>query len=519
MVGVALVAIAIGASLLSLRLGYGELARRGDCATMTIAHLSQLVDDNDKAANVEPLLAGLDVDPDLAAALVTDAAGRPLVVHRNAMNPRAAAAAAHLLANGQGWHWDFIVADRMLATGQAARLAVAYDAGLAHRRALFQCLVYVIGALVALLATALALKIVFTRQLKPMQQLAAATTLLASERYQIEIPGLRRADEIGAMARAIETFKTRLVDRERLRSLADVETRQSTDRHARIGHRVDSFRSAIGLSLQEVGGLSDQMQVAADSLASIANQTTARAESAVAAIRQTSANVSSVADASGDLFSSIREIERQVEQTRSSVIAATRSTAETSSVIKGLFSKSEKIDEIIGLIQAIAAQTNLLSLNATIEAARAGESGRGFAVVAQEVKSLADQTARASQHVADHVRAIQEASSRAVEAIAGIDTTMAQAEQFSAVITVAVERQAAATAAISRNAAAAARSAEEAAGSMKTLAAAIGETDQSAAQVHQSATDVGQQAHDLSTTIDAFLLDTADLRDRTSAAA
>ena len=146
-------------------------------------------------------------------------------------------------------------------------------------------------------------------------------------------------------------------------------------------------------------------------------------------------------------------------------------------------------------------------------------AGRGFAVVAQEVKSLADQTTRASHHVADHVRAIQAATSQAVEAIGAIDATMAQADQFSAMIAVAVERQAIATTAISRNAADAAEAAGQAADTMKRLAAAIGETDQSAAQVHQSASDVGLQAHELSTTIDGFLTDTASLREGRSPAA
>ena len=513
--GATLIGVALCASLLSLYLGYNELARRGECAATAIAHLLRDVDIVALGQAARPLPASLNTDPDVLAAVVFDPARSPVFEFRNEMDAAADAGVARVLQRRPGgWERHFVVIEQPLRPGIGGpRIALAYNTKPAWQRALTHLSIYGSGALAALVAAMLTLRIVFARQMKPMRELAHATRQLADEHHETFVPGVERDDEIGAMARAIVSFKTRLVDRERLRDIAAVETRHSHARHARIDERVDTFRSSIGRSLHEVGGLSDQMQVAADSLASIANQTTARAESAVAAIRQTSANVSTVAEASEDLTASIREIERQVEQTRGMVSAATRSTAETSSVIKGLFTKSEQIDEIIGLIQSIAAQTNLLSLNATIEAARAGESGRGFAVVAQEVKSLAGQTARASHHVADHVRSIQAATSQAVESIEAIDVTMARAEQFSAVIAVAMERQAAATTAISRNAADAAKAAGEAADSMKRLAAAIGETDQSAAQVHQSATDVGLQAHDLATTIDAFLVDTAKLRD------
>ena len=514
-VGITLVIVAICASLLSLGFGYWELTHRGNCAAMAIEHLLQGVDAPADGSSPKPVPGNLDTDPDVVAAAVSDAAGSPLFVFRKENDALADEGAARVIGrHPAGWERHLVVVERNIvhAGARPTHLAIAYNTQMAWRRATLQLALYGIGALVALSAAIVALRLVFARQMQPMRQLAFVTRRLADERYETPVPCLDRDDEIGTMARAIASFKTRLVDRERLRVLASTEGRQSSERHARIDERVDCFRSAIGRSLHEVGGLSDQMQVAADSLATIANQTTARAESAVSAIRQTSANVSTVADASEDLSASIREIERQVTQTRGIVSAATRSTAATSSVIKGLFTKSEKIDEIIGLIQSIARQTNLLSLNATIEAARAGESGRGFAVVAQEVKSLADQTARASQHVADHVRSIQAATSQAVEAIDAIDVTMAQAEQYSAIIADAVERQATATTAISRNAADAAKAAGEAADSMKRLAAAIGETDQSAAQVHQSATDVGFQASDLATTIDAFLADTAALR-------
>ena len=518
---VLLACLTVFACSLSLWISYNDLGRRGEWAARQI---ERVIHDEMLAptyAGAVTLPEHIDTDPEILAIIVADASGKVLASHRDEGEGVVLKAAARIAATPiPVWTRGYVVMSKALvAAGPAERVTIAYDTAPAWRRARFHLVGYGTGAILILTATLFVQKRMFRTMMRPMRHLAAVTSELAHEDYHSKIPGKEREDEIGTMAQAIDSFKTRLLDRERLRAVADLEIRQAADRHIRIDARVDIFRSAIGCSLREVAGLSDQMQVAADSLASIATQTTARAKSAVSAIGRTSANVSEVAQASEDLSSSIREIERQVEQSRGIVIAATRSTVDMNDLIKGLSIKAEKIDEIIGLIQAIAMQTNLLSLNATIEAARAGESGRGFAVVAQEVKSLADQTSRASQHVADHVRSIQEATLQAVEAVAAIDANMVKAERFSAVVSAAVERQAVVSSSISRNAADAAKAAGEATDTMRRLAAAIGETDQSAAQVHQSATDVGLQAHDLSATIDGFLADTSVLRDSAAEAA
>jgi methyl-accepting chemotaxis protein len=215
--------------------------------------------------------------------------------------------------------------------------------------------------------------------------------------------------------------------------------------------------------------------------------------------------VLTVARASEELSASIREIEAQVLRTRNTVNEASRTTVATTQTIDGLADKAHKIGEIIGLIQAIAAQTNLLALNAAIEAARAGEAGRGFAVVAQEVKSLASQTAHATDRIAEHVAAIQRATEGAVSAIASISTTMQEAEGFTAGIAVAVEEQSSATKEISRSAGEAADETQSAARSMDGLKSAVSETDLAASQVHRSATDVARQTEHVNVTIDRFL--------------
>ena len=503
--------VAFSASFYSLYLGFHELSRRADAATDALS--PQIVEAANGKTRLAPLLDDLKLDPDIESASLVDSGGRTVSSYGVATNGPRTESGAGEPQRQVLWFPHHVMVQAMLQTSTGPLcLTLTYTTAAARHRALRQLVNFLVSGFVGLIVIHFVLRALIARQLRGWRDLIASMNALLEEDYNRPVAGVARKGEIGGMARAVDTFRTKLIDREDLRQRADVAYHDAARLHHRIDTRVDQFRASIQASLGEVAGLSDQMAVAADSLRSIASQTSERTGDATAAIRQTSANVGVVAVASEELSASIREIERQVEQTRTIVNDATRSTAQTSSVMRGLSAKTNEIGDIIGLIQTIAAQTNLLSLNATIEAARAGESGRGFAVVAQEVKTLADQTARASRHIADHILAIQKATAQAVAAISTIDATMGEADRYSAVISAAVEKQAIATGEISRSAADAARSAEAAAGSMKRLASAVGETDQSAAQVHQSAEDVGRQANDLSATIDQFLQETAALR-------
>ena len=318
-----------------------------------------------------------------------------------------------------------------------------------------------------------------------------------------------RRDAIGALARALGKAKATMAERARLLREADEARAEARARDDRFDALVAQFRAHAGASLGQVLNHSEQMSLAADQLSSIAAVSAKRSEEVATSTASASAGTRKVASASQSLATSTSEIEARVLLTRGVVIDASNTMTRTTQTMDGLALKANEIGEIVGLIQAIAAQTNLLALNATIEAARAGDAGRGFAVVAQEVKSLASQTARATDRIADHVAAIQQTTTEAVESIATAGATMRQADGFTEAIAAAIETQGVVIGEIVRDIAQAAAGADSAVRNMTGLGAAVGETDQAANMVRQAATDAAAQAKSLRETVDRFLLGVA----------
>lgn len=368
------------------------------------------------------------------------------------------------------------------------------------------------GGLVIVAALALILDLVVARITAPLENLAGTLNRLAEGDTQMQIDIASQEGEIRQIGLALEALRERLEDQaaEKIASAGPVQI----DIHARqqkIDRLITQFRATVTSALNEVVTHSDEMTGAADTLNTIAHSSAQRARDATSSTSEASQNVLTVARASDELTTSIREIEKQVVKTRNIVNQASVTTADTNRRMDELARKANEIGEIVGLIQAIAAQTNLLALNATIEAARAGEAGRGFAVVAQEVKSLANQTAQATDRIAEHVGSIQSATTDAVDAIGTIAETMHEAEGFTAGIAVAVEEQSSATREISRSAAEAAEETHSAARNMEGLTAAVAETDEAATKMHESAARVSSQARNLGGAIDGFLKDVATI--------
>lgn len=344
---------------------------------------------------------------------------------------------------------------------------------------------------------------------KPMAELTDTMRVLANGDLDVEIGRTDSQDEIGEMARAVEVFKENGIERRRLEGETEAEQRAREARQSSIDTLIANFRETVSSALEVVASNTTEMSATANTLTAIANDTSGQANDAANASQSASENVQAVAAAAEELAASIEEISRQVAKTNTIVNEANEATTATNEKVANLARAAQKIGDVISLIQDIAEQTNLLALNTSIEAARAGEAGKGFAVVASEVKSLANQTATATEEISAQIADIQDSTTDAVAAIEQIAKTMAEVNSYTASIASAVEEQGAATAEISQSVAQAASGTEQVVGSMGVVTNSVSETNESAGQVLAASEDVSKQAHTLKSTVDKFLSDVA----------
>ncbi len=276
-------------------------------------------------------------------------------------------------------------------------------------------------------------------------------------------------------------------------------------RQSAIEDAVKDFESAIAGVLGTVAAAASQLQDTARSLSATAAETSQQSTAVAAASEEASVNVQTVASAAEELSSSSSEIGRQVSHSTTITGKAVEAVDHANQSVKGLSETAQSIGNVVKLINEIAGQTNLLALNATIEAARAGEAGKGFAVVASEVKSLANQTAKATEDIDAQVRAIQEATQQSVHAIEGISGAITQVSQISTTIAAAVEEQNAATAEISRNVQQAAAGTSEVSSNIVGVSSSAKATGEASDNVLQASAELGRQSEALRGEVDRFL--------------
>ncbi|TLP43434.1 MULTISPECIES: methyl-accepting chemotaxis protein [Cohaesibacter] len=339
----------------------------------------------------------------------------------------------------------------------------------------------------------------------PISNMTSAMGRLAHGDNDVEIDGLDRQDEIGAMAEAVMVFKQNAIEQDRLRAQQAKEEQAKQQRVELVDQLISEFDLEVSEVLKTISVSSSGLETTAGSLNSTAEASAASATTVAAASEEASINVRSVAAASEELAASISEISRRVNQSREIAERASGAAKQTDQTVQSLVSTTDRISQIVSLINDIAAQTNLLALNATIEAARAGEAGKGFAVVASEVKSLADQTSKATDEIATQISAMQSVSNEAAGAIRGIGDVIVEINEIASEIAASVDQQGGATREIAHNVNEAAKGTQEVSESTVLVTKGASDTEESAANVLSAALDLSGKSSALRDTVQNFV--------------
>ena len=411
---------------------------------------------------------------------------------------------------------DYLL-DTMLPSLNAARAAIKADItfndasgqqsaeSAAALGARAEAAIAIVVTLAAAITLAVAWMSVATISL-PIRRMAALMERLARGDATVAIDHAGERSEIGAMASALQVFKDNLI-RSRALEEETAQARLAAEEQRKAGMRqmADGFEAAVGGIIGMVSSSATELQATAQTMTATATETASQSTTVAAAAEQAGSNVNTVAAAAEELGSSVQEIGRQVSGSAELARLAVGEADRTGALVQELSTAVSRIGDVVGLISTIAGQTNLLALNATIEAARAGAAGKGFAVVASEVKTLAEQTGKATSEISGQIAQIQSSTTHAVASITGITARIREINDVATSIAAAVEEQGAATQEIVRNVSQAAMGTGEVTTNIAGVASAAEETGAAASQVLGAASELSRQSEHLAQEVGRFL--------------
>lgn len=345
-----------------------------------------------------------------------------------------------------------------------------------------------------------------TAVLGPLSGIANSMLALAKGNMNTDIPLVGRSDEIGEMAGAVMVFKDNMLETEQLRSAQEEQKKSNEEgRKKAMSELASKFERRVGELVRGVAAAATELQSTAESMATTSKGVSDKAGFVASASEQTTKNAHTVAAATEELSASFTEINRRMENSMDIIRVAVSQTQDTSAKVQSLDDAARKIGEVVKLISDVADQTNLLALNATIEAARAGDAGKGFAVVAAEVKALASQTAKATEEVVGHIKAIQNAVRESTQAIDAVSHSIAKVSEISNAIAESVGEQTSATVSIAGNVAEASQGVSEIQTNIASVLQAAEDAGASAGEVLSAAGELSRNGELLAEQVDGFL--------------
>lgn len=341
----------------------------------------------------------------------------------------------------------------------------------------------------------------------PIRTMTATMGGLAGGNLDLQVAGVDQANEIGDMARAVEIFRSGLIEAKKFSEAEKEEQKIKERRVVRMDELISKFDTGIEDVLVAINNSSVELEQTAASLSAMAEESSRAASSVAAASEEATTNVEAVASSSRRMTESLQEVIHEIGISKNATDTAASEARETATIAAGLIEATKKIDDVVTIIQDIASQTNLLALNATIEAARAGDAGKGFAVVANEVKNLATQTASSTEQIAEQVGSVQSVSAQVVEAIGKICETIQRVSEMSNSVSSHVAAQGDVTQEISLNIGEAAQGTKEVTINISNVSQGASETGQSAHQLLDAAKDIARQSTVLRAQVESFLRD------------